>query len=198
LGGSNHPISLHLLYWQLVYQKRYLTDYERLSKQLTPAVQRSAQGQSLAAQLEHVRNQPLVGRLAPAFTLADTAGTPVALAAYRGRYVLLDFWGHWCGPCIRAMPQLKALAEQQAGRLAVIGIAAEDASDAALWKKAVRSHQMPGAQLSELQFDKGPVTQQYNISGFPTYLLLDRVGIVRVRTNDLRDIERELLTVKDL
>ena len=42
------------------------------------------------------------------------------------------------------------------------------------------------------------MTQQYNISGFPTYLLLDRASIVRVRTNDLRDIEREPLTVKDL
>ena len=42
------------------------------------------------------------------------------------------------------------------------------------------------------------MTQQYNISGFPTYLLLDRAGIIRVRTNDLGDIERELLTAKDL
>jgi thiol-disulfide isomerase/thioredoxin len=190
--------SAYLLYWELINQEHYFADYERIFKQMTPAVQRSAQGQTLAAQLAQVRNQPLVGRPAPAFTLADTAGTPVALTAYRGRYVLLDFWGHWCGPCIKAMPQLKALAEQRAGQLAVIGIGAEDASHTALWKKAVRSHQVPGAQLSELQSDTGPVTRQYNIHAFPTYLLLDRAGIVRVRTNDLGDIERELLTVKDL
>jgi thiol-disulfide isomerase/thioredoxin len=190
--------SAYLLYWQLMYQERYFADYEQIYKQMTPAVQRSVQGQALAAQLAQVRNQPLVGRPAPAFTLADTAGIPVALAAYRGRYVLLDFWGHWCSPCIKAMPQLKVLAEQHAGRMAVIGIAAEDASHAALWKKAVRSHQVPGAQLSELQSDTGPVTRQYNVHAFPTYLLLDRAGIIRVRTNDLSDIERELLTLKDL
>jgi peroxiredoxin len=187
-----------LLYWQMMYNDKPLEDYARLLKQLTPAVQQSLQGQEAAKRLLVLRNQPVIGKTAPDFSMADTAGTKFSLAAQRGQYVLLDFWGHWCGPCIKAMPKVKALHAQYTKKLAIIGIAMEDASDAALWKQAIRKHEIPGLQLSELQQANGPVISGYNVTAFPTYMLLDRKGIVIARSNDVDDITKKLLTLTDL
>jgi peroxiredoxin len=187
-----------LLYWQMAYNEKPLNEYGQLLKQLTPAVRQSVQGQEAAKRLAVLHNQPIVGRPAPDFSMADTAGTKFSLAAQRGQYVLLDFWGHWCGPCIEAMPKVKALHAQYTKNLAIIGIAMEDASDAALWKKAIRKHEIPGLQLSELQQAQGPVISGYNVTAFPTYMLLDRKGIVIARSNSVDDITKKLSTLTDL
>ena len=124
--------------------------------------------------------------------MADTMGVKHSLATYRGKYVLLDFWGHWCGPCIRAMPKVNALHQQYPDKLAVIGIAMESPNSAPLWKKAIRQHQIVGLQLSELQTDEGPVISGYNINAFPTYMLLDPKGALVMRTSSVDDITKKL------
>jgi len=192
---GQHPASrtaAEALYWQMVYNEKPLADYEQLLKQLTPAVRQSKQGQQAARRLLALQNQPALGRPAPDFSVADTAGVQHSLAAYRGQYVLLDFWGHWCVPCLQAMPKVQALHQQYAQKLAIIGVAMEDASDAALWKKAIRQYGIPGLQLSELQQANGPVISGYNVTAFPTYMLLDRQGVLLVRTNTFDDITQKL------
>jgi thiol-disulfide isomerase/thioredoxin len=199
---KQHPTtrtSAFLLYWQtLMHTEKPLAEYEQLFKQLTPAVRKSTQGQQLTQRLLVLRNQPTVGHVVPAFTMADTTGKPVALAMYRGKYVLLDFWGHWCGPCIESMPKLKELHAQYADKLAVVGIAMEGAEDAGLWKRAIRKYQVPGVQLSELQADEGPVMKLYNITAYPTYLLLDPQGVLVLRADDIADVIKKLPTIASL
>jgi thiol-disulfide isomerase/thioredoxin len=191
-----HPgarTSAHLLYWEtLMHPKKPLAGYEQLFKQLTPAVQQSAQGQDVAQRLLVLHNQPTVGHPVPAFALADTAGTKRSLATYHGKYVLLDFWGHWCGPCIESMPKLHELHAQYLDKLTVVGIAMESAEDAALWKAAIRKYAVPGVQLSELQADEGPVMKKYNITAYPTYLLLDPKGVLVMRSNDIDEVAKKL------
>jgi thiol-disulfide isomerase/thioredoxin len=191
--------SAYLLYWQMMMQPAYpVADYEKLTRQLAPAVRQSWYGQQAAKRLTVLRNQPTVGKPVADFSMADTTGVKHSLATYRGKYVLLDFWGHWCSPCIRAMPKVKALHEQYTDKLAIIGVAMEDTDDAKLWKRAIRQHAVPGLQLSELQTDKGPVISGYNVTAFPTYMLLDRQGALVMRTNDVDDITKKLATIGDL
>ncbi len=197
-----HPAartSAYELYWQLLTQPKYpVAQYAALAQQLTPAVRQSPPGQLMAKRLLILLNQPTVGRPVPDFTVADTAGVRHSLATYRGKYVLLDFWGHWCGPCISSMPKLRALHQQYAAKVAIIGLAMEDARDAAKWKKAIRQHQVPGLQLSELQQDTGPVISGYNVTAFPTYMLLDPAGALVLRTNDMDDIAKKLVALGPL
>jgi thiol-disulfide isomerase/thioredoxin len=198
---KSHPGSrtaADALYQQTFVNEKPLAEYEQLLKQLTPAVRQSEQGQQAAKRLLVLQHQPSLGRPVPAFSMADTAGTPHTLATYQNQYVLLDFWGHWCGPCLRAMPKMKKLHTQYTDKLAIIGIAMEDASDAALWKQAIRKHEVPGLQLSELQQAAGPVISGYNVTAFPTYMLLDRRGILLLRTSDIAEVEKKLLTLADL
>lgn len=197
-----HPAtrtSAYLLYWQTKMQPDYpVADYTKLTQQLTPAVRQSWYGQQTAERLAVLRNQPTVGRPVADFSIADTAGVKHSLAAYRGKYVLLDFWGHWCSPCIKAMPKVKALHEQYASKLVVIGVAMEDADDVPKWKRAIRQYGVPGVQLSELQADKGPVITGYNIMAYPTYLLLDPQGKLVARTSSVDELTKQLAAIRAL
>lgn len=184
---------------QMQRQPTYpVAEYEKLLQGLRPAVRQSWYGQQAAKRLVVLRNQPTVGRPVADFTIADTAGVKHSLATYRGKYVLLDFWGHWCSPCIRAMPKVNALHQQYADKLTIIGVAMEGASSAPLWKKAIRQHHVPGLQLSELQADEGPVITGYNINAFPTYMLLDPQGRLVARTSDVDEITKKLATLGSL
>jgi thiol-disulfide isomerase/thioredoxin len=192
-----HPrsrISADLLYFQTRYDDKPLAEYELLLRSMSASVQASPQGQNVGRRLQAIRNQPAVGRPAPAFTIPDTAGVAVSLAKFKGQYVLLDFWGHWCGPCIKAMPHLKQLQAKYGQQLAVVGIGMEHADDKQKWLNAIRKHRATWTQLSELNTDKGTI-EQYNINGFPSYLLLDKQGVVLEQSMELDSIEKRLKTL---
>lgn len=198
---KNHPASrtaADALYWQMIYNDKPLAEYAQLVQQLTPSVKQSAQGQKAIKRLLTLQNQPTVGRVVPSFSMADTAGVKHSLATYQGKYVLLDFWGHWCSPCINSMPKLNAMHAQYAQRLSIIGIAMEDEEDAPAWKWSIRKYAVPGLQLSELQAGDGPVISDYNVTAFPTYMLLDPKGALVMRTNNVDDITKKLSTLGTL
>ena len=198
---KSHPTSrtsTDALYWQLMMNEKLAADYEQVFTSLPVASQRSQQGQRVAEHLTAIHDQPLVGRVAPNFSIADTAGVPVSLATYRGKYVLLDFWGHWCGPCLESMPKLKAMRTQYADRLAIIGVALEGPREAAKWKQSILTNQLTWPQLSELKGTDSPVIKRYNITAFPTYMLLDRQGVVVARSSDVAEIAQKLATLTDL
>ncbi|QNE39426.1 AhpC/TSA family protein [Hymenobacter sp. NBH84] len=190
-----HPqarTSADLLYSQArVVNDQPVETYEQLLRGLSPAVRASVQGQAAASRVASLRNRPQVGLPAPNFTMPDTAGVAVSLDKFKGQYVLLDFWGHWCGPCIQSMPHLKELQARYASQLAVVGIGMEHKDDKSNWLNAIRKHQLRWTQLSELNTDKG-VIEQYDINAFPTYMLLDKQGIVLVKSNDLAAVEEKL------
>ncbi|NML65830.1 AhpC/TSA family protein [Hymenobacter sp. RP-2-7] len=175
-----------------------VAEYEKLLQGLTPAVRQSWYGQQAAERVAVLRNQPTVGKPVANFSMADTAGVQHSLVTYRGKYVLLDFWGHWCHPCIEAMPKVNALHRQYADKLTIIGIALEGSSSALLWKKAIRQHQVPGLQLSELKGTDSPVITGYNINAFPTYMLLDPQGKLVAQANDVDDITKKLAALGSL
>ncbi|MGI4833177.1 MAG: redoxin domain-containing protein [Janthinobacterium lividum] len=197
-----HPASrtsAFQLYEQTSSQPTYpVAEYERLLQGLQPAVRQSWYGQLAAKRFVVLRNQPTIGKPVADFSVADTAGVKHSLATYRGQYVLLDFWGHWCSPCVQAMPKVNALHQQYVNKLTIIGIAMEGATSAPLWKKAIRKYSVPGLQLSELQADEGPVITGYNINAYPTYLLLDPQGKLVARTNDVDEITKKLATLGSL
>lgn len=175
-----------------------LDQLEALYQTLAPAVQKSSPGTDAAKQIEIVRNQPVKGKAAPNFKLQSTDGTNVSLSSFQGKYVLLDFWGHWCGPCIKAMPALRGLQERYAGKLTIIGIAAEYADDRDTWLNTIAKHQANWVQLSEFEGDKGEVNTTYNIVQFPTYFLLDRKGVILGKVNDITAVEQLLSGLGDL
>ncbi len=127
-------------------------------------------------QIERDRIQAsLTGNAAPDFKLPDLDGNMKSLSDYRGKWVILDFWGSWCPWCIKGFPELKELyAKYAPGTLEIIGIDCRE--DDAAWRKGVADHQLPWVQLYN-SADAG-TENLFGVSGYPTKVIIDPEGKV--------------------
>ncbi len=120
-----------------------------------------------AAKLEAMKSSP-----AKDFTLKDLKGNDLSLSSLRGKYVVLDFWGSWCGWCIKGIPEMKKYYEKYAGKFEILGIDCND-SDAA-WRKAVEQYELPWLHVYNPR--ESSVLSDYAIQGFPTKIIIDPEG----------------------
>ncbi len=119
---------------------------------------------------------PQIGQRAPAFTLAGLRGGHVALARFRGKVVLLDFWATWCEPCRQEIPKLIALQREFGGRgFTVLGVALDDGGAPVVRPVARRLGISYPIAIGTI-----PVAAAYGgMEGLPTAFLLGRDGRVR-------------------
>jgi len=109
---------------------------------------------------------------APDFTLNDLNGKPLTLSSLRGKYVILDFWGSWCGWCIKGIPQMKEYYQKYAGKFEILGIDCNDPEEK--WKAAVEKYELPWLHVYNTRDSK--VLEQYKIEGFPTKIIIGPDG----------------------
>lgn len=116
---------------------------------------------------------------APAFTLPDPEGKMISLSDFRGKWVILDFWGSWCGWCIKGIPELKEAYKQYAGHLEVIGIDCRD--DREDWLAAIKKYDLPWVHVyNDMENTDTPdrVDRLYGVQGFPTKVIINPEGYV--------------------
>lgn len=112
---------------------------------------------------------------APGFTLKDLQGKDVSLSEFKGKWVILDFWGSWCIWCIKGFPELKEAYEKYKEKLEIIGIDCNESEEA--WKAGVEKYQLPWVNV---YCPKGnPITSEYGVQGFPTKAIIDPQGRLR-------------------
>lgn len=114
-----------------------------------------------------------VGRPSPMFKGVDVNGKEMTLRDFRGKYIYIDMWATWCGPCQKELPFLKKLEEKFKGRnIVFVGLSIDQ--DKAKWAARVKSGALSGTQL---YISKGSKFQSdYRISGIPRFILLDPNG----------------------
>ena len=113
------------------------------------------------------------GMPAPEFTLNNLEGKPFSLSSLRGKYVVLDFWGTWCGWCIKGMPEMKKMYAKYSQRLEVVGIACGDTEE--VWKKCVADKALPWTNVLNAT-GEADVSAMYAVKGYPTKIVLDTEG----------------------
>ncbi|HEY4334561.1 MAG TPA: TlpA disulfide reductase family protein, partial [Puia sp.] len=123
------------------------------------------------------------GKVAAEFVKKDRDGRSVKLSDYKGKYVLLDFWGSWCGACRASHPHLKEVNAKYAPKgLVIIGISEERTSDKAAWLKAIKEDGLPWTQIMN---DEGKaqsdVVKLYGVQAFPTKILIGPDGKIIMR-----------------
>ena len=113
------------------------------------------------------------GQMAPDFTLNDINGKPLSLSSLRGKYVIIDFWGSWCGWCIKGMPMMKEYYKKYSDKMEILGVDCNDPEKK--WKAAVKDLDLPWKHVYN---PKGSteVLEKYEIEGFPTKVLVDPEG----------------------
>lgn len=155
---------------------------DTLYRALTPAAQQTMAGKRLAERMEVLR-KTAIGQQVMDFTQADTTGKLVKISDLRGKYVLLDFWASWCGPCRGENPNvLKAYQAFKDKNFTILAVSLDD--DAGKWKAAIRQDGMPWQQVSDLKGWRNDVAQQYGIHAIPFNFLIDPQGIIIAK--DLR------------
>ncbi len=109
---------------------------------------------------------------APNFTLPDLAGKEVSLSDFRGKWVVLDFWGSWCGWCIKGFPALKEAYQKYGDKIVVIGIDCNESEED--WREGVKKHEIPWLNL--YNGNDRTLYEAYNITGFPTKAIINPEG----------------------
>lgn len=112
------------------------------------------------------------GAEAKDFTLNDIKGNPLSLSSLRGKYVILDFWGSWCGWCIKGIPDMKKYYEKYAGKFEILGVDCNDTEEK--WKNAVEKYELPWLHVYNPR--NSSVLEDYGVTGFPTKIVISPEG----------------------
>ena len=124
-----------------------------------------------------------VGQIAPDFEMEDPDGNMIKLSDFRGKYLLIDFWASWCGPCRRENPNVAKLYQQVKGKnFDILGVSLD--TNRENWVKAIKDDNLAWHHVSDLMGWDNRVAKLYGVSSIPHTVLLDPEG--RIMENDLR------------
>ena len=132
-----------------------------------------------------------VGTMAMDFTQNDPDGKPVSLSAFRGKYVLVDFWASWCRPCRDENPNVvEAFNKFKAKNFTVLGVSLDRAREP--WLKAIKDDQLNWAQVSDLKFWNNEVAALYKVSSIPQNILVDPEGKIIAKNLRGEELQQRL------
>ena len=121
---------------------------------------------------EKAAKMQAAGVVAPDFTLNNINGKPFKMSSLKGKYVVLDFWGSWCGWCIKGFPKMKEYYQKYKGKFEILGVDCNDTPEK--WKAAVKKHELPWLNVYNPRESK--VLSDYAIQGFPTKIIVGPDG----------------------
>ncbi|MDB5156874.1 MAG: hypothetical protein JWR50_1581 [Mucilaginibacter sp.] len=137
-----------------------------------------------------------IGVTAPDFTQPDVNGNPIKLSSFRGKYVLVDFWASWCGPCRAENPNVvKAYNKYKTKNFTVLGVSLDKPGATADWQAAIKNDGLTWTQVSDLKFWKNEAAALYLVHSIPANFLIDPNGKIiakNLRGTDLEDKLAEL------
>lgn len=149
-----------------------------LKSPLMPVVEKQKAYVDRQVEMERRKEALASGNVdAPAFTYQDRNGKNVSLADFRGKWVIIDFWGSWCRWCIKGFPEMKEAYAKYKPQLEIIGIDCRDSRET--WIKALDKYQLPWVNVYNPVENGGPLLEQYCVQGFPTKVIVDPQGKIR-------------------
>ncbi len=195
-----HPDAFASIFLMSRLQNLYnANDYTKIWHSLSPEYKNHIAAKGIRTYIEKI-SSTLSGATAVAFERNDKDGKLIKLEAYKGKTVLLDFWGSWCGPCRASHPHLKTVYDKYNSKgFEIIAIAQERGKtieeSKAQWLKAIAEDKINWVHiLNQDGIEKQDIVKSYQVNAFPTKILVGKDGkiILRVTASATDDIDQEL------
>ena len=136
-----------------------------------------------------------VGKPAPDLSLEDADGKAIPISSFKGKYLLVDFWASWCGPCRMENPNvLKAYSAYKDKNFTILGVSLD--KDKGAWQKAIKEDKLAWTQVSDLKYWNSQAVEVFQFQGIPFNVLIDPQGKIiaqELRGNDLENKLKEVL-----
>jgi len=162
--------------------EKEMASLEDIANRLAKARPNHPQVKQFVANLQRLQGVN-EGAMAPEINLATPEGPNLALSSLRGKYVLIDFWASWCGPCRRENPNVvKTYAAYKDKGFEIYGVSLDQDREA--WLKAIEKDQLVWKHVSDLKYWSSAGAQAYQVNSIPETFLLDKEG--RILAKGLR------------
>lgn len=148
-----------------------------------------AKQNSWGKELEYIIKNVTVGAKPPSFIQSDTSGRMVSLKSFtgKGKYILIDFWASWCGPCRDQNPLLRKIYNDFKDKnFQIIGISLDKSKEQ--WMDAIEKDSLPWINISDLKYWKNEIAKAYYIRSIPSQFLLDPDGRIIARDFSLKEL----------
>ena len=179
--------------------KKMLYDFDlptlkKVYAAFSSSVQQSTFAKEIKGEID-IMDRTAVGQMAPDFTQNDSTGKPVSLSSFHGKYLLLDFWASWCGPCRRENPNVVEAYKKFKGKnFTILSVSLDDNKEA--WMKAVKDDGLEWNHVCDMKGWKNAVAAEYGIRAVPSNYLLDPSGKIlahNLRGEELQDTLAKIL-----
>lgn len=188
-NNPSSPVSLFILQQYCGNGEIDVNVIEPLYNALAPELKNYNSAIVLKERID-IDKRTAIGQIAMDFTQNDTLGNPVKLSSLRGKYLLVDFWASWCGPCRQENPNVVKAYQKYKDKgkgFTILGVSLDREGAKAAWLKAIHDDHLTWTHVSDLQFWNNAVAKLYGVQSIPQNFLLDPAG--RIIGKNLRGEE---------
>ncbi|MBT1686568.1 TlpA family protein disulfide reductase [Fulvivirgaceae bacterium PWU37] len=166
--------TINLLQSNVLDKDQYMSTYVAVAEKLKKEWPQYTVAKDFVSMVDRMKVLS-IGQVAPEIALPDTTGKVVKLSSLKGKYVLVDFWAKWCGPCRQENPNVvRAFHKFKDQGFTVFGVSLDrNKKD---WVQAIKQDGLAWTHVSDLKYWQSEAAKTYNITGIPFSLLLDPDG----------------------
>lgn len=184
---------INLLQSNILDKDQYYNTYVQVAEKLKKEWPDYSQSANFVRYVESMK-LTAIGQPAPEIALPNPEGNVVALSSMKGKYVLVDFWAKWCGPCRQENPNVvRAYQKYKDKGFTVFGVSLD--RNKADWLQAIKDDNLTWTHVSDLKYWQSEAAKTYNITGIPFSLLLDPNGVIIAKNLRGAALDRKLAEI---